>query len=864
MASQDELPVVDYNVMRSVYPERLINFLTSTDFFETWPNININWKRTFLNPASDEVYFERLKSKSYRQLLYSEKYLNMILNDDIPVQFRLHKLLYPEALPDDITKEEEKIYFENADECFSWLKVMATRYGYMHHKTPRVVSYDWSVTYRCCCSGIYRGKSASPRTKKVGCKSHITARKDNSGVISATYVWRHTNHSIFDEKDTFLPESMENWAHSMKEEEEGFYVKYRTNIVVDDDSSGKVPCFSFTMQSDLQRKIMKEYGSVVTMDITRCGTSTAKKDERIYLLTLMVFDYITGNGYPISLSVINSDSDAVIATALIDLISVGLNPTTMLIDCSATQVSAVKIAFSKNIPLVDFTGAEAVISSPSKISDFSDKYNPTIPNINYCLLHVDKNFQDKLKRYFTTTDEHQALLTGWYWVLREFLYDLMFTRDGSLLMGKITNIYEQVKKFQAESPTSTIRGKMTRLTNQYLNPWIDDLKYWCDACFVSDLSMRYNNLLESYHDTMNTQFFAADTKRRLDMIIYLLAKKIIPFFKNQHESVLMGITPRVNNNYELQQNSIADAIPERLVPFMVDFKSPTIADVQSMDGDQYYRVEFVDQLTANCSCASNRTQTMFCMHMFLFLRATKLQKSEEEIQAVQNQFNSGARESNTYSDIIPNRERSLIGLQSTLTHQDDTNDGEDTYANYLSEEVIADESAMDLDNEFHYDEDITTEFDQYSDIPNMEEENLQKSAQPLITNGNDANGVPRDLHFNAVRVEASPKPGSLKRRYPQDIANIYNVIHDTNIVATQHVNARNLTTDDLEARKLEARILEFEDYKRRLLNVLSNPMFAEHIMEPENRHVLDDLIRCFHSSEAYLAGVKRRRRRKSI
>lgn len=78
--------------------------------------------------------------------------------------------------------------------------------------------------------------------------------------------------------------------------------------------------------------------------------------------------------------------------------------------------------------------------------------------------------------------------------------------------------------------------------------------------FAQDAPFNTNNLIESYHNQLKTNYMQRARTLRVDNLIYILTKCLVLDNRRDAAQVSLGIKPAYLNEYERQRQAIAYAI----------------------------------------------------------------------------------------------------------------------------------------------------------------------------------------------------------------------------------------------------------------------------------------------------------------
>ena len=81
----------------------------------------------------------------------------------------------------------------------------------------------------------------------------------------------------------------------------------------------------------------------------------------------------------------------------------------------------------------------------------------------------------------------------------------------------------------------------TTFINQFNNTWIERKDLWSKA-WRKNATFNTNNLVESYHNQLKTNYLGRARSLRVDRLVYLLSQVLAVDYRQDNVRVLLGIT----------------------------------------------------------------------------------------------------------------------------------------------------------------------------------------------------------------------------------------------------------------------------------------------------------------------------------
>ena len=168
--------------------------------------------------------------------------------------------------------------------------------------------------------------------------------------------------------------------------------------------------------------------------------------------------------------------------------------------------------------------------------------------------------------------------------------------------------------------------------NYMTRQWKPSRQRWSSAWrkFPHD-AINTNNFVESWHNQLKRNYLGLMRRQRLDFLVFVLARRVYPDFKQAHFQVLAGYATRRRSKAEQEAYRKAMEWPLEDANDMVDledssFQAPTI-EVQSFTSDEKWYQLAINNIDDSfcidgCTCPVGESDDL-CKHMFLAQRVTK-------------------------------------------------------------------------------------------------------------------------------------------------------------------------------------------------------------------------------------------------
>ena len=148
-----------------------------------------------------------------------------------------------------------------------------------------------------------------------------------------------------------------------------------------------------------------------------------------------------------------------------------------------------------------------------------------------------------------------------------------------------------------------------------------------ELIFQDMLNINTNNYVESWHNQLKTGYLRNSRKKRIDVLVHIPLRKVLPDFKLKIGRVCLGLDKRRLSNAERKQLEKAMELDHDLAKSMINriidsegedymFKLFIVKSFSQEERDYFVSLNEASTVS-RCSCDFMVTNKLVCKHMFL-------------------------------------------------------------------------------------------------------------------------------------------------------------------------------------------------------------------------------------------------------
>lgn len=250
-------------------------------------------------------------------------------------------------------------------------------------------------------------------------------------------------------------------------------------------------------------------------------------NDSCFLFTIIIKNPATNKGVPVCFFLTDAERQSVLVQWLRWLIDVAgpLPVEKIMIDCSQTEISAIREVFGESL------------------------------NVLLCHWHIkrawEKHLKTDVKIRNSTMESVQARAT-----VRSTLNNLMYAEEEEEY-DRVFAAFEEKYK-----------DSFGTFVAYYIDNWHKRRQYWARP-WRKDASFDTNNLIESYHNQLKSNYFGRSRNTRVDRIIYLLSQVVIVDYRQDALRVQIGSKQFYLSPQEKQRKQKADDISIEEAVYMI-------------------------------------------------------------------------------------------------------------------------------------------------------------------------------------------------------------------------------------------------------------------------------------------------------
>ncbi|KAE8251485.1 hypothetical protein A4X13_0g3973 [Tilletia indica] len=391
-------------------------------------------------------------------------------------------------------------------------------------------------------------------------------------------------------------DSLQKWSEDVNQE--GGIAALNLNIPCADSEHTWAAYFMTSWQLDML--LAHGQQSVVSMDSTHNTCFGFEKNEKVWLYSLVVRSTTTGHGIPVAFMLTNGEAAHPIIfwlEALRRHPRVRFQPRHIMIDCSVTEVSAIRNAFPA----------------------------PSTPIILFCDWHMLKamtaNSKLKVKGHaghprgaLSISDNQQAQRRA---------------RDGFIkLMNASTR-----EAFASSASAYLVEWQCCPDWVKYVeDTWLTRKEMWARAWRQEGhRGVDTNNFIESWHNQLKTLYLGLMRKQGVDVLLWFLLRQCVQDYRTNELRVSLGFQACALSKSDREANRKATALTyaEALALVSQDEDGTITIDSFTASGTQYQLQQAMDALgdeheLVACTCPAFLHSEFPCKHMWLAHRVLGL------------------------------------------------------------------------------------------------------------------------------------------------------------------------------------------------------------------------------------------------
>ncbi|CAD6907644.1 unnamed protein product [Tilletia controversa] len=391
-------------------------------------------------------------------------------------------------------------------------------------------------------------------------------------------------------------DSLQKWSEDV--DQEGGLAALKLDIPCADSERTWAAYFMTSWQVDML--LAHGQQSIVSMDSTHNTCFGFEKNEKVWLYSLVVRSTTTGQGIPVSFMLTNSEAAHSIIfwlEALRRHPRVRFQPLQMMIDCSVTEVGAIRNAFP----------------------------TPSTPTILFCDWHMLKAMTASSKLKVKGHGGHPP---------------------GALRISDNQQTQRRAREGFIKLMNASTREAFASAASAYLAEWRccpDWVKYveeqWLTRKEVWARAWRQeahrgvdtNNFVESWHNQLKTLYLGLMRKQGVDVLLWFLLRQCVQDHRTNELRITLGLQACAlsKSDREAKRKATALAYAEALALLSQDDEGAITIDSFSASGTQYQLRQAMDALgdeheLVACTCPSFLHSEFPCKHMWLAHRVLGL------------------------------------------------------------------------------------------------------------------------------------------------------------------------------------------------------------------------------------------------
>jgi hypothetical protein len=382
------------------------------------------------------------------------------------------------------------------------------------------------------------------------------------------YMRRQVLKNLSVKGDTIL-ESLRAWKKWF--EESNFHVFYEEGI--------KDTTWFIAFVSPWQKKLLQEYGQIICLDTTYNIAQGMTPADTVILSTIIVKDNITGKEAPAGFMITNDEHGGPLKRWLSKLKNdLRVWPRRILIDCSETQMNAVR-------------------------SVYSDRET----EIKFCFWFFINAVIGKLRSTKMSKDmQHQ---------IGERLTNMAFSETKAEFTGLWNKHIQEY-------------GDYPRWINYFQNNKGSQIDSWVRALNVTSFydQLEMKNFVGRFNRDLIKEYIPSN-QTRPDVLLYLLSSIVLQSYHSRHILVTKGNAKRVRD--EAEERSLlraSNVIDDSLIDGMFRYLHGK-TEVRSFNPNKvgsWYILEEIGPHQYSCTCETYTYYSSRCKHIYLLLRKQSL------------------------------------------------------------------------------------------------------------------------------------------------------------------------------------------------------------------------------------------------
>ncbi|CAD6936245.1 unnamed protein product [Tilletia caries] len=384
-------------------------------------------------------------------------------------------------------------------------------------------------------------------------------------------------------------DSLHKWAEEVIRENGVAELKF--DIPCADGEDTWAAFFMTSWQIDMLR--MHGQDSVVSLDSTHNTCLGFEKAEKVFLYSLVVRSTTTGRGIPVAFMFTNGEDAQPISfwlKALRRHSRVQFQPRHIMIDCSATEVCAIRSAFPP----------------------------PVTPFILFCDWHMLKAMTASSK---TKVKGHAGHPRGTLQVKDNQQAQIRARAGFMRLMNAATR-----PAFALAASAYLDEWSCCPEWTKYVDEtWLARKEMWARAWRQeSHRGVDTNNFIESWHNQLKTLYLGFMRKQGVDVLLWFLLRQCVQDYRTNELRVTLGLQACAmsKSDREAKKKALSLTYTEALAHVAQHDDGSIFVDSFSASGTQYKQTQAMDtcgnelELVA-CSCPAFIHSEFPCKHMWL-------------------------------------------------------------------------------------------------------------------------------------------------------------------------------------------------------------------------------------------------------
>ncbi|KAE8180866.1 hypothetical protein CF335_g9120, partial [Tilletia laevis] len=326
-------------------------------------------------------------------------------------------------------------------------------------------------------------------------------------------------------KATDRKESLQKWAVEI--EEEGGMAAVKTDIPCAVGEATWAACFMTSWQK--QMLLMHGHDSIVSLDATHNTCFGFEHKEKVWLYSLVVRSSITGRGIPAAFMLTNGEHAQPIVFWLQALRRdprVRFIPKQIMIDCSSTELSAIRMAYPPD----------------------------NLPTVLFCDWHMLKAMSDQSKKKVRGHSQHTR-------GAQKIAANQLAQKEARESFIVLMNAPDQAA-FETQAAAYLQTWSCCPAWQAYIQKeWLPQRAMWARAWrTMSHRGVDTNNFIESWHNQLKSVYLGLMRKQGVDVLLWFLLKQCIQDHRASELRVCLGLQSCALSKADRDAKKHADAV----------------------------------------------------------------------------------------------------------------------------------------------------------------------------------------------------------------------------------------------------------------------------------------------------------------